>query len=289
MQQVADGVTVGSIYAALAIALVLSYRATGLINFAQGQMAVVSVYIAWSLHSIGLTVLVAVCGALVASLVIGALTETLFIRRLRRVGPLAGIVGTIGVLICFNGLVSLIWGGSIMTFPSLFPSGVVRLTSVRLATADVANVGVLLVVVTLLLAFLRFTRLGLALRAVADDPSSSALLGLPVGLLLQVGWGMAAALGGLAGCLIAPSISLQPDMMDTVLVYALAASVLGGLESPVGALIAAWLIGISQNLAATYVGFIGNDLSIAVPLVVTAIVLLIRPQGLFGRAEVERV
>jgi branched-chain amino acid transport system permease protein len=289
VQQIADGVTVGSIYGALAIALVLSYRATGLINFAQGQMAVVSAYIAWSLHSHGFPVGLSVAAALVASFAIGALTERLVIRRLRRVDALAAIVGTIGMLICFNGLVSLIWGGSIMAFPSLFPPGTVHLGSVRLTSSDMAAIGLLVVVVAALLAFLRLTPLGLALRAVADDSASCQLLGLPVGWLLQVGWGLAAVVGGLAGCLVAPSISLQPDMMDTILVYALAAAVLGGLESPVGALVAAWFIGISQNLAATYVGFIGNDLSIAVPLVVTAIVLLIRPQGLFGHAEIERV
>jgi branched-chain amino acid transport system permease protein len=225
MQQIVDGITAGSIYGALALALVLVYRSTGLVNFAQGQMAVVSVYIGWSLVEIGLPVPLAVVLTLVASLVIGALTERLLIRRFEGQEPLVAIVATVAVLICFNGLINLIWGGSVRAFPSLFPDDVVSFLGARATWGDVGTVAVLVGTVALLQLFFLRTRLGLALRTAADNPSSARLLGLPVGSLLLVGWGLAALLGGLAGCLVAPSVPLQPNMMDTILVYALAAAV----------------------------------------------------------------
>jgi len=289
MQQIVDGITAGSIYGALALALVLVYRSTGLVNFAQGQMAVVSVYIGWSLVEIGLPVPLAVVLTLVASLVIGALTERLLIRRFEGQEPLVAIVATVAVLICFNGLINLVWGGSVRAFPSLFPDDVVSFLGARATWGDVGTVAVLAGTVVILQLFFLRTRLGLALRTAADNPSSARLLGLPVGSLLLVGWGLAAVLGGLAGCLVAPSVPLQPNMMDTILVYALAAAVLGGLDSPLGAVVAAWLIGIVETVAGANIDVIGSDLRIAVPLVLLALILLVRPQGLFGHRDVERL
>ncbi|HST67042.1 MAG TPA: branched-chain amino acid ABC transporter permease [Mycobacteriales bacterium] len=289
MQQIVDGITAGSIYAALALALVLVHRATGLVNFAQGQMAAVSVYIGWSLVSSGVPVVPAVLLTLVVSLAIGALTERLLIRRFEGSEPLVAIVATVAVLICFNGLISLVWGGSVRSFPSMFPDGVVSILGARATWGDVGTVGVLVGTVGVLqLLFLR-TRLGLALRTAADSQDSARLLGLPVGSLLLVGWGLAALVGGLAGCLVAPSVPLQPNMMDTILVYALAAAVLGGLDSPLGAVLAAWFIGIAETVAGANIDLIGSDLRIAVPLVLLVLILLVRPQGLFGRRDVERL
>ena len=289
MQQIVDGITAGSIYAALALALVLVYRSTGLVNFAQGQMAAVSVYIGWSLVEAGLPVPLAVVLTLLASLVIGALTERLLIRRFEGLEPLVAIVATVAVLICFNGLINLVWGGSVRAFPSLFPDDVVSFLGARATWGDVGTVAVLVGTVVLLQLFFLRTRLGLALRTAADNPSSARLLGLPVGSLLLVGWGLAALLGGLAGCLVAPSVPLQPNMMDTILVYALAAAVLGGLDSPLGAVVAAWLIGIVETVAGANITIIGSDLRIAVPLALLALILLVRPQGLFGHRDVERL
>lgn len=289
MQQIVDGITAGSIYAALALALVLVYRSTGLVNFAQGQMAALSVYIGWSLVEVGLPVPVAVLLTLLASLVVGALTERLLIRRFEGQEPLVAIVATVAVLICFNGLINLVWGGSVRAFPSLFPDKVVSFLGARATWGDVGTVAVLVGTVALLQLFFLRTRLGLALRTAADNPASARLLGLPVGSLLLVGWGLAALLGGLAGCLVAPSVPLQPNMMDTILVYALAAAVLGGLDSPLGAVVAAWLIGIVETVAGADIGIIGSDLRIAVPLALLALILLVRPQGLFGRRDVERL
>ena len=289
LQQIVDGISTGSIYAALALALVLVYRATGLVNFAQAQMGVVSAYVAWALSRAGVPIGAAVACAVVISLPMGAAVERGLIRRFERGDPLVAIVATVAVLICLNGLVSLIWGADLKAFPDLFGSATYTTGGVHVTAAEIGDVAVLLLVVAVLWLLFQHTRLGLALRAVAENPESSALSGLPVGPLLMAGWALAALVGGLAGCLIAPKVSLQPDMMDQILVYALAAAILGGLDSPLGAVLAAWIIGVVENLAGTYVGFIGNDLKIAVPLVLMAVVLLIRPQGLFGRREVQRV
>jgi branched-chain amino acid transport system permease protein len=199
------------------------------------------------------------------------------------------VVVTVGLLVFLNGLSALIWGYDIKPFPPLFSGGTLRVGGVTIAVASLGSIAVLVAVVVALQALFMRTRLGLALRAVADNPESSSLSGLPVGTLLMVGWGLAAGLGALAGCLVAPKIYLDPNMLAGVIVYALAAAILGGLDSPLGAVVAAWIIGVTENLAGTYIGFIGNDLRIAVPLLLIVLVLLLRPQGLFGGREVVRV
>jgi len=289
IQQIVDGLAAGSIYGALALALVLVYRATGMINFAQGLLAVASTYIAWSVWRAGSPLIAAVVLAVAAALVLGAFTERVVIRRFEGGPPHTAVVATIALLILINGLTGSIWGYVSQPFPSLFPSGTVTVGGVVLAIPSLATTGVLIVVVVLLqLLFLR-TRLGLALRAVADNADSSALSGLNVGRLLMVGWALAAALGALAGVLIAPKVYLDPTMMDTILVYALAAAVLGGLDSPLGAVVAAWIIGVTENLAGTYIPYVRDDLKIGVPLVAMFVILLTRPQGLFGRRKAARV
>jgi branched-chain amino acid transport system permease protein len=289
LQQIADGITSGSVYGALALALVLVHRSTGLVNFAQGQMAVVSAYLAYTAVSVGLPILAAVLLAAAASAVLGALLERFLIRRFEGGSPLVTIIVTVALLICLNGLIRLVWGAELKPFPSMFPDRNLSLGPVFFTASDVGIVGVLIVVIIALSLLFRRTRFGLAMRAVAENPESSAQSGLPVGRLLMSGWALAAVVGALASCLVAPTLSLNPDMMDAVLVYALAAAVLGGLDSPLGALAAAWALGIVQNLAGSYVGFVGSDLQILVPMLLMVVVLLLRPQGLFGRREVARV
>jgi branched-chain amino acid transport system permease protein len=289
LQQIADGITSGSIYGALALALVLVYRSTGLINFAQGQMGVVAAYVAYSCVSAGLPVVAGVLVALAFAAVFGALVERFVVRRFEGGSPLVTIIVTVAVLICLNGLIRLVWGGDQKSFPSMFPTANMAVGPVHFTASDLGTVAVLVVVVLLLHALFQRTRFGLAMRAVAENPESSAQSGLPVGRLLMSGWALASVVGAVASCLVAPTLTLHPDMMDAVLVYALAAAVLGGLDSPLGAVAAAWAIGIVQNLAGAYVGFIGSDLQILVPMLLMVLVPLIRPQGLFGHREVSRV
>ncbi len=289
IQLVVDGLSLGSVYAALALAIVLVNQSTGLINFAQGAMAVLSAYIAYVFLGWGLPTLLAILAALVVSFVIGALVERLLIRRFEGGDPDTAVVVTIGLLTLFTGICGWLWGYNNRQFPSLFPLETVTVFG---AVISVRSLGTTLVIIAIMVALqLLFigTKLGLALRAVSVNPQSASLSGMPVGRLLMIGWGLAAALGAVAGALVAPRLSLTPGMMDTALVYALAAVIIGGMNSPLGAVVAAWGIGVLENLAAVYVPFIGHDLKIAVPFVILFVVLLLRPQGLFGRKVVVRV
>jgi branched-chain amino acid transport system permease protein len=289
IQLVIDGLTTGSIYAALALAIVLVNQATGLINFAQGGMAVLSAYVAWALNGLGIPLIVAILIAIVFSFILGAVIERYLIRRFEGGDPDTAVVVTIGLLTLITGICAWIWTYNNRLFPSLFPLETVQFAGASISVRSLGTFIVIVAMMGLLQALFLGTKLGLALRAVAINPHSSAFSGLPVGRLLMTGWGLAAVLGAVAGVLVAPQLTLTPGMMDSALVYALAACILGGLSSPVGVVVAAWLIGVLENLAAVYVPFIGHDLKIAVPFILIFVVLIIRPQGLFGRKAVVRV
>ncbi|PRY48004.1 branched-chain amino acid transport system permease protein [Geodermatophilus tzadiensis] len=289
IQLVVDGLSTGSVYAALALAIVLVHQATGLINFAQGGLAVLAAYVAWWLTNQGVPLVLAILLSIVFSFALGALVERYLMRRFERGDPDTAVVVTIGLLTLITGVAGWLWTYNNQQFPSLFSLETVSLLGVSVSIRSIGTTLAIVVVMVLLQALFAGTKLGLALRAVAVNPQSAAFSGLPVGRLLMVGWGLAAALGAVAGALVAPQLTLTPGMLDNALVYALAAVILGGLTSPVGVVVAAWIIGVLENLAAVYVGFIGFDLKVAVPFILIFVVLIVRPQGLFGRKVVVRV
>jgi branched-chain amino acid transport system permease protein len=289
IQLVVDGLSNGSIYAVLALAIVLVNQATGLINFAQGGLAVLSAYITWLLTEHGLSLILAILLSVLASFVLGGLVERLVMRRFERGDPDTAVVVTIGLLTLITGICGWLWTYNNQQFRSLFSLRTVSILGAAVSIRSIGTFVVIAVIMLLLQALFLKTKFGLALRAVAINPKSAALSGLPVGRLLMAGWGLAASLGAVAGALVAPQLTLTPGMMDTALVYALAAVILGGQSSPVGVVVAAWLIGVLENLAAVYVHFIGYDLKVAVPFILTFVVLIVRPQGLFGRKVVARV
>jgi len=289
VQLVVDGLSTGSVYGALALAIVLVNQATGLINFAQGGMAVLSAYVVWVLTNQGLPLIVAILIAIVFSVVFGALVERWLMRRFERGDPDTAVVVTIGLLTLITGFAGWLWTYNNQQFPSLFSLDTVSFLGVSVSVRSLGTTAVIVVAMLLLQGLFVGTKLGLALRAVAINPQSAAFSGLNVGRLLMVGWGLAAALGAVAAVLVAPQLTLTPGMLDNALVYALAAVILGGLTSPIGVVVAAWIIGILENLAAVYVPFIGFDLKVAVPFILIFVVLLVRPQGLFGRKNVVRV
>jgi branched-chain amino acid transport system permease protein len=215
--------------------------------------------------------------------------ERWLMRRFERGDPDTAVVVTIGLLTLITGISGWLWTYNNQQFPSLFSLDTVSLLGVSVSQRSLGTTAVIVVAMLLLQGLFVGTKLGLALRAVAINPESAAFSGLPVGRLLMVGWGLAAVLGAVAGALVAPQLTLTPGMLDNALVYALAAVILGGLTSPVGVVIAAWLIGVLENLAAVYVPFIGFDLKVAVPFILIFVVLIVRPQGLFGRKLVVRV
>ncbi len=289
IQLVVDGLSIGSVYAALALAIVLVNQATGLINFAQGGMAVLSAYLAWWFTGVGIPLILAILLSVGVSFLFGAVVERYLMRRFEGGDPDTAVVVTIGLLTLITGACGWLFTYNNQQFPSLFPLDTISVLGASVSVRSIGTTVVILAIMILLQALFAGTKLGLALRAVAVNPQSAAFSGLPVSRLLMVGWGLAAGLGAVAGALVAPQLTLTPGMMDNALVYALAAVILGGLSSPVGVVAAAWIIGVLENLAAVYVPFIGYDLKVAVPFVLIFVVLLVRPQGLFGRRTVVRV
>lgn len=289
LQLVVDGLATGSIYAALALAIVLVNQSTGLINFAQGGMAVLAAYVAYQLTQWGVPLILAILASVVIAFLMGAVIERFLIRRFEGGDPDTAIVVTIGLLTLVTGIASWIWGYNNLQFPSLFPLDTITILGAVISIRSLGTILTIVGIMVLLQVLFSGTKLGLALRAVSYNPQSAALSGLPVGRLLMVGWGLAAGLGAVAGALVAPQLTLTPGMLDGALVYALAAVIIGGLTSPIGAVVAAWAIGVLENLAAVYIPLIGHDLKIVVPFLLVFVVLILRPQGLFGRKVVVRV
>ncbi|MBD0347573.1 MAG: branched-chain amino acid ABC transporter permease [Thermoleophilia bacterium] len=288
-QAVVGGLASGGIYASLALAIVLIYRSTGVVNFAQGEMATFTTFVCWSLlhHDVskwlafGLTLAIAFAG--------GVALERTIVRPVEQASPAVVVILTIGLLVGLNGLTTAIWSAEVKEFPSAFPERSVEVAGVPVSWQDIGIVGVTLVAVAALAVFFRYTKLGLGLRAAAVNPEASRLVGVRVGWMLALGWGLAATLGALSGILIAPIVSLEPTMMQGVLLYALAAAVLGGLDSPVGAVVGGLALGVGINLLGTYVDAVDANLELAVALLVILAVLLVRPSGLLGRPAVSRV
>ena len=289
LQQVVAGIASGGVYALLALALVLIYRSTRIVNFAQGEMAMFSTFICWELLDLGVPYWGAFALTLVLSFLGGVLVERLVIRPVQRADALAVVTVTIGLLILLNGAAAWIWKGEQRTLENPFPSDTFDIGGVIVAAQDLGIIAVSLVIVLALWAFFQKTTVGLALRAAAFNPESSRLHGIRVSWMLALGWGLAAALGAVAGILVAPTQgSFDQNLMLPVLIYAFAAAVLGGLDSPVGAVVGGVTLGIALNLIGTYVDVL-SDMRLPSALLLILVVLLLKPNGLFGRTAVRRV
>ena len=289
-QQVVSGLASGGIYAALALALVLIHRATGVINFAQGEMAMFTTYIAWTLTANhGWSYWPAFAATLVFAFALGVGIQRVIIRPIERGPILTTVIITIGLILVFNGLAGWIWSAEVRAFPSPFPNDTWNVGGVAISVQDVGTIAIVLVLVALLWAFFQFTKVGLALRASALNPDASRLVGVRVGWMLAIGWGLAALLGAVAGMLTAPTIFLDPNMMQAILIYSFAAAVLGGIDSPFGAIAGGMILGVGLNLIGAYVDFVGADLRLPAALLVILVVLLVRPAGLFGKPVTRRV
>ncbi len=285
LQQVFSGLAAGAIYASVALALVMIYRSTDLVNFAQGEMAMFSTYIAWTLVNAGLPFWVAFVITLVVSFIGGMVIERVVIRPVENAPVLAAVVVTIGLLLIFNSLAGWIYSYTVQDFPSPFPDR--PLLGALITTRDLGVIAVTLIMLVLLFVFFRFTSTGLAMRAAAQNPVSARLCGIRVGRMLAIGWGLAAAIGATAGIMVAPVLFLDPNMMGGVLLYAFAGALLGGIGSPVGAVVGGLIVGVTENLVGTYL--IASQLKLTVALALIILVLVFRPNGLFGTAIVRRV
>jgi branched-chain amino acid transport system permease protein len=288
-QQVTSGLAAGAIYASLALALVLIYQTTNVVNFAQGEMATFTTYIAWTMMHHGVAYWPAFVLTLLIAFGAGVTVERVLIRPVEHRPEIVIVILTIGLFIAINGLVGWIFGPEVKAFESPFPNRSVVVGGVSISIQDIGTFGVCLGTVVALWLFFRLTTLGLAMRAVAFNPGASRLMGVRVGWMLALGWGFAAVLGAIAGMMAAPTVFLDPDMMLVILVYAFAAAVLGGIDSPVGAVVGGLLIGVVINLLGAYVDFVGQELRLPTALAILLIVLVIRPSGLFGRVVVRKV
>ena len=289
LQQIIDGAANGALYAAMGVAIVLVYRATGVLNFAQGEMALVSTFVIWQLSAWGLHIYLAALLGLTFSFVFGAAIERGVMRPLRTKPPLASVLAALGLFLVCNQICALVWPGAQREFPGLTPAITFDLAGLRLGSETMLLFGILAAQAVFLWLFFRQTPLGLKMRAAADNADAAVYVGVDTGRMFMLGWGLAAVFGCLAGLLVAPTILLTTGMMFPLLIYGLCAATLGGLTNPFGAIAGGVIIGVVENLTATYVPAIGTDLKIASPLLLIFLVLLLRPQGLFGAKHVVRV
>ena len=283
--QILAGLATGGIYASLALALVMIYQATHLVNFAQGEMAMFTTYLAWSLVNAGVPYWAAFVATVGLAFVLGVTIERIVIRPVEGAPVLAVVVVFIALLVILNSVTGWVYTYTIKSFPSPFPK---ELALGRfMSPHEVGAIGVTFLVLAALYAFFRFTPLGLAMRAAAQNPESSRLVGIRVGWMLALGWGLAAAVGAVTGMMVAPIVYLDPNMMGGVLLYAFAAALVGGIDSPGGAVLGGFLVGVLENVLGAFV--IGNELKLSVALVLIIGVLLVKPSGFFGSVHVTRV
>jgi branched-chain amino acid transport system permease protein len=291
IQQIVSGLATGGVYASLALALVLIYRSMEALNFAQGEMAMFSTFIAWALITVlhvnyyaafAITIAIALAG--------GVLIERVVIRPVEKAPPLTVVLVTLGLFFVINGTAGLIWGYVIKPFPGPpgFPETSLSVGGVSLGIQDLFLIGVVVFLLIILYALFQYTKLGLAMRSAALYPETSRLLGVRTSWMLALGWGLAAGVGAVSGMLIAPIEFLDPNLMQPVLLYAFAAAVLGGIENPLGAVVGGFVVGVLLALIGTYVPG-ARDLRLVFGLVIIVAVLMLRPGGLFGRAHLARV
>lgn len=286
LHQIAAGLATGGVYASLALALVMIYQATHHVNFAQGELAMCSTYLAWWLVNAGCPYWIAFVLTVGISFVVGMGIERVLIRRVEKAPVLSVVIVFIGMQFILNSLAGWVFGYTIQTFPSPFPEEP-PFGNPFINSHELGIVCVTFLVVGMLWAFFRFTETGLALRGAAANSESAGLCGIKVGSMLALGWGLAAAIGAVAGMLIAPVVFLDPNMMSGILIYAFAAALLGGIDSPVGAVLGGFALGVLENLAGAYL--IGTELKLTVALLTIVVVLVVKPSGLLGKVVVTRV
>ena len=285
LHQVLSGLASGGIYASVALALVMIYQATHLVNFAQGEIAMFCTYIAWALMQAGVPYWGAFFLTVGGAFVLGVVIERVIVRPVEDAPILAIVIVFIALLVIFNSLAGWIFTYTIKPFPSPFPEQPLFGNS-YVSSQEIGSMGITLVVLLLLFVFFRFTPLGLAMRAAAQNPVSSRLVGIRVGWMLALGWGLAAAIGSIAGMMVAPTVFLEPNMMGGILLYAFAGALLGGIDSPGGAVLGGFIVGVLENVVGAYVG---TELRLTMALVVIVGVLVVKPSGMFGQVHVNRV
>jgi branched-chain amino acid transport system permease protein len=287
LHQIFAGLSTGGIYALMALAIVMIYQAIDHLNFAQGEMAMFSTFVSWQMLQWGLPYWFAFLLAIIVSFLGGVVIERVVFKPLKHAPVLSHIVVFIALFAILNSAAGFLWDYTIKSYPT--PFGTTPLFGGLVSSHDAGLTVTTLVILVLLYVFFRYTRIGLALRAAAANPESARLVGIRVGWMIALGWGMAAAIGAVAGMMIAPVVFLEPNMMLSILLYGFAGAVVGGLTSPLGAVIGGFSVGVIENLAGTYIPYVGRELKLTIALALIVAVLTIKPSGLFGRVVVTRV
>lgn len=282
------GLSFGMVYAGIALSLVLIWRGTRILNYAQGAMAMLTTYIAFTVMGHTGSYWAGFAVALAAGLLLGAVIERTVIRPVENKPPLNAVVVTIGLLVFLEGLAGLIYGGQYRSFPAALSITGLRVGSVPLGISrnDVFVAGAVLAVALGLAALFRYTSAGLRLRATAFNSYAARLLGVRVGRVLTLGWALAGLIGALAGVLVSPATFLYPASMDSIFVLGFTAAVIGGLDSPVGAIVGGLILGVALNYVG---GYLGPDLETLFGLAALVVVLMIRPSGIFATSTSRRV
>lgn len=292
-EQVISGLATGSIYALVALAIVLIYRSTEVVNFAQGEMAMFVTFPMWSLTLAGFPPWTVIFIGIALGFAFGGFIERTIIRPVEDKPPLSVVVVTLGLFVFLNSIATWIWaqGELPKVYPTPFQFNSVDVGVARVTTHSIGILVVAMVIMAVLYLLFNYTKLGLGMRATAHNPSASRLMGINVGRMLTLGWALSAAVGGLAGMLVAPITFLFPGFMLAVLLYAFAAAVFGGLDSPPGAVVGGFFVGVAENLFGTYTpsDIFGPEMKLPLTLLLLVIVLLFRPQGLFGHETTRRV
>lgn len=286
LHQIFAGISNGVIYASIGLALVMIHQATHHINFAQGEMATFSTFIAWALINSGWPYWGAFFATVAVSFLGGLLIQRTILKPVEKAPVLTNVIVFVGLLVIFNAVAGMIFDHTIKSFPSPFPKGT-GIDSQFFSAHQFGSVAVMLVLLVALYVFFRYTPIGLAMRAAAQNPDSAKLVGVRVSWMLGVGWGLAAAIGAIAGMMIAPIVFLDPNMMSGILLYGFAAALLGGIDNAWGAVIGGFIVGILENILGAYV--IGTELKLTVALILIVGTLTLKPDGLFGKAVVTRV
>ncbi|OUZ07663.1 branched-chain amino acid ABC transporter permease [Aeromicrobium sp. PE09-221] len=294
IERLSDGLTNGFVYALIALALVVVFKASSTVNFAQAEMALFTTYVAWWMTTRGISIWLALLAACVVGFIIGAAIERTLVRPAEKRGEMPTLLILVALFTAINAIDGLIWGLEYHSMDGLFPAGLddyVSVASARIYYEDIGVWAAAIIALAVCFMVINKTRLGLLMRAAADNPASAALSGINVGKVYTFGWGSAAVIGSIAGILIAPISPHQLSMatMFPVLIYGSAAAIIGGLNSLGGAVVGGLTLGLAESLITGYVGFIGPQLHQTTALAVMVIVLLVRPTGIFGSRRLERV
>jgi branched-chain amino acid transport system permease protein len=283
------GLSNGAIYASLALALVILIQTMRSPNLAQGEMATFTTFVAWYLMEKGIPYWGAVCMTLLFAFAFGAFLNRVFYRPVEHGSPTSQLIVLIGLFLAINGLSGWMFGYDTQAFPQPFKNGAAFENFKYITTNQLFVLVVILSLIGLLTAFYRYTKLGLALRALSQNPDASKLVGINVSLLLMLNWSVSAVMGAIAGILVAPAVFLDSNMMAGVLIYAFAGCILGGLFSPLGAVLGSFLIAMINAMLFDYLGLFDRNIQLAVTFLIIVVILLVRPQGLLTKKVVHRM